>query len=227
MKAPPRAKLYMWCILCNKAPTGDNLQNRTYHAPTWCILCKQALESIDHLFLTCPITIAFWHDVLTNLQLQYRWKGENILEAWKLCWSVALTPRIQNLPILICWSIWLQRNKLIFSGMLPRWPHATTHLIYIYHGIPEEGCPHIVHNIVVQIIDINYSWEYFDGYAQLHGCGGGILLHITDNHFYKIEMGIGDGTNNFVELITLFHLLYFAMRRDVIAFIFLVTPNLS
>lgn len=112
----------MWCILCNKAPIGDNLEKRTYHGLTWCILCKQALDTIDHLFLTCPITTAFWHEVLTNLKLQYRWQGANILEAWELWWSATHSPRIRNLPILICWSIWLQRNKLIFSGIIPHWP---------------------------------------------------------------------------------------------------------
>jgi len=163
LRAPPKDKLFMWCILRNKAPTGDNLQKQSYFGPTWCILCKQASESIEHLFLLCPISISLWHNVLANLHLPNRWHGANILEAWQSRWSAAHLTKIRNLHPLICWCIWLQRNKLIFTGTASLWPQAIAHLRSIYNSIPEDDCPHTTHNISAEIIDRNIPWAYFEG----------------------------------------------------------------
>lgn len=69
LKAPARAKIFMWCILHNKVPTGDNLQKGTFHGPSWCVLCKQELQGVDHLFLTFPFTISIWTEVITLLHI--------------------------------------------------------------------------------------------------------------------------------------------------------------
>jgi len=70
-----------------------------------------------------------------------------------------------------------------------------------------------MHNISTENIDKNTPWAYFDGWTQHHGCGGDILIHITINYYYKIQMGLRDGTNNFSELVSLCHLLYFSLGK--------------
>lgn len=61
-------------------------------------------------------------------------------------------------------------------------------------------------------IDTNTPWEFFYGAANQQGCGGGFILYINDHHNYKVKLGLGAGTNNYVELITLRHLLlHFAL----------------
>lgn len=60
-------------------------------------------------------------------------------------------------------------------------------------------------------------WAFFDGAANQQSCGGGFILHVTENHHYKIKAGLGVGTNNFSELITLRHLLHFALRHHCIS----------
>ena len=40
-------------------------------------------------------------------------------------------------------------------------------------------------------------------------------MYLYDNHFFKIKMGLGQGTNNHVELLTLKLLLTFAKENDL------------
>jgi ribonuclease HI len=60
-------------------------------------------------------------------------------------------------------------------------------------------------------------WEYFDGASQNEGqlCGGGVILHLSDSHHFKIKMGLGPRTNNFVELMALKLLLTFVGEKGI------------
>ncbi|RVW89274.1 hypothetical protein CK203_032671 [Vitis vinifera] len=63
-KVPSKVKALAWLVAHGKVNTNDKLQlRRPYKAlcPQWCILCKGNGESIDHLFLHCPVTIGLWH----------------------------------------------------------------------------------------------------------------------------------------------------------------------
>ncbi|KAJ9680549.1 hypothetical protein PVL29_019768 [Vitis rotundifolia] len=63
-KAPSKVKALAWVVAHGKVNTNDKLQlRRPYKSlcPQWCILCKGNGESIDHLFLHCPVTIGLWH----------------------------------------------------------------------------------------------------------------------------------------------------------------------
>jgi ribonuclease HI len=44
-------------------------------------------------------------------------------------------------------------------------------------------------------------------------CGGGAFLYLLDTHLYKIRMGLGIGTNNYVELMSLKLMLLFAGEK--------------
>ena len=56
-------------------------------------------------------------------------------------------------------------------------------------------------------------WDFFDGASQNHTCGGGATLFLNQNHHFKIQMGIGAGTNNYAELMALKLLLHFALEQ--------------
>jgi len=43
---------------------------------------------------------------------------------------------------------------------------------------------------------------------------GGAILYLSNTHLFKIQMGLGNGTNNFAELITLRHLLQFSLVKQ-------------
>lgn len=118
------------------------------------------------------------------------------------------------LPLLICSKIWLTRNNIIFQGSLTQWPLITAKIVVAYQEIPEKTRTSTAQPHAPEIIDRTISWAYFDGAAQSHRCGGGFLLYLSDQHHYQIKMGLGEGTNNFAELITLRHLLHFALAHS-------------
>ncbi|RVX22973.1 hypothetical protein CK203_008452 [Vitis vinifera] len=63
-KVPSKIKALAWIVAHGKVNTNDKLQlRRPYKSlcPQWCILCKGNGESIDHLFLHCPVTIGLWN----------------------------------------------------------------------------------------------------------------------------------------------------------------------
>jgi len=53
-----------------------------------------------------------------------------------------------------------------------------------YLEIPAEEHAIKAQNITQEFIDKEHPWAYFDGAAQAQGCGGGIILHLTDSHFF-------------------------------------------
>ena len=63
------------------------------------------------------------------------------------------------------------------------------------------------------MIDKIVPWAFFDGVAQDNRCGGGAYLFIREGHSYKITMGLGVGSNNFVELLSLKLLLIFPAEK--------------
>ena len=62
-------------------------------------------------------------------------------------------------------------------------------------------------------IDRSSPWAFFDGAAQNNMCGGGAVLHLSENHSYVLSMGLGGGTNNYAELFSLKLLLMFALEK--------------
>ena len=61
-------------------------------------------------------------------------------------------------------------------------------------------------------IDRSLPWAFFDGASQNNMCGSGAILFLTDSHFFVMSLGLGEGTNNFAELMSLKLLLMFALE---------------
>ncbi|KAL6327159.1 hypothetical protein AAG906_015198 [Vitis piasezkii] len=73
-KAPSKVKALAWLVVHGKVNTNDKLQlRRPYKSlcSQWCILCKGNGESIDHLFLHCPLTIGLWHKLFNLAGLDW------------------------------------------------------------------------------------------------------------------------------------------------------------
>lgn len=200
LKSPPKEKLFMWFFINNKVPTEDNLMHRYFHGPECYCLCKNMTESITHLFLSCPITQHVWQQLYQLLNISIRWQGENFNSTWKYWWDNAVEHKLHNLPLLVCWGIWIAHNKQIFWDITSDWKICCSQIQGLYNLIPEEDQTHRVRNIIPEIIDKSQPWAYFDGSVQAARCGGGAILYLTETHFFKLKMGLGRGTNNYDEL---------------------------
>ena len=64
-------------------------------------------------------------------------------------------------------------------------------------------------------IDRSMPWGFFDGEAQNNLCGGGAILFLSENHSFELMVGLGEGSNNYVELMSLKLLLILQQRKGV------------
>ena len=80
-----------------------------------CVLCtNNTEETLEHLFLHCPFAEACWG--LIGFQVPNQADIFLAIESFK---SQLHTPLFINIVILLCWSIWISRNDLIFQGLQP------------------------------------------------------------------------------------------------------------
>lgn len=59
IKLPLKIKVFMWLIDKNSILTRDNLLHRGWQGPKECVFCGND-ESIDHLFLHCPLLLSLF-----------------------------------------------------------------------------------------------------------------------------------------------------------------------
>jgi len=121
--------------------------------------------------------------------------------------------KAKNMPLLSYWSIWIARNQSIFNLKAPHWPSILLHTIADFDLLPEEDTNTPPRTIIPETIDKSKPWAYFDGSTQEAGCGGGVILFLNDTHCFKIQINLGKGTNNYVELNTAKHLIHFALEQ--------------
>ena len=66
-------------------------------------------------------------------------------------------------------------------------------------------------------IDKSFPWGFLDGAAQGDPslCGVGAVLYLEEGHFFRARWGLGEGTNNKVELMALYMLLLLAFEKGI------------
>eukprot|EP00253_Pinus_taeda_P008313 PITA_08313 len=142
LSTPPRSKLFFWCVLRNKAPTGDNLQRRAHHGPTWCVLCKSASESSDHLFLHCKAAIDLWTNIKNTINNGF-WAGQNIMEAWTE-WSIRHKgTKTISIPAIVIWHLWKTRNQIVFQDKPVYWHLLEARIIAAFKKLPDPPPAHV------------------------------------------------------------------------------------
>ena len=87
----------------------------------------------------------------------------------------------------------------------------------LYNSFPENNRPGRARRILALDIDRSLPWAFFDGAAQYNMFGGGAVLFLFDSHFFAMSLGLGGGTNNFAELMSLKLLLMFALETGCTA----------
>ena len=59
-KIPSRVAFFVWTAALRKCLTIDNLRKRKVCILDWCYMCKCNSESVNHLFLHCPVASELW-----------------------------------------------------------------------------------------------------------------------------------------------------------------------
>lgn len=119
LQVPPKIQHFLWSVLHNAIPVGSLLAIRGIQSALNCKRCGE-LETIPHLFTSCPFAVQFWSKVPlakiitdpASLAVFSDWFSAQVHR-------VALPPLgIISSPLApwLLWNLWTARNKLVFEG---------------------------------------------------------------------------------------------------------------
>lgn len=111
----------------------------------------------------------------------------------------------------------MARNASIFQDINSIPDINAAQGLSILSHFPQDKGTAPVRFIQQEQVDFSRPWAYFDGASQNNNaqCVGGAVLHLSDAPSFKLKMGLGPGTNNYAELMSLKLLLLFAGEKGV------------
>jgi hypothetical protein len=213
VKSPTKTRLFMWNVLRNKVPTWDNLQKQNFVGPGWCTLCKSEGESSIHLFLNCRYINKVWMEISRLLNLQCLWEGRDLEHSWHTWWNNKDYKHLKSLPLLVIWGVWLARNSFIFKGLPLSHEISAANSIALLPSFSSQKTSPPTRRTQELVLDRTSPWGFFDGASQQALCGGGGLLYFSPTHYFILTSGLGSGTNNYAELMSLKLLIVFAIEK--------------
>jgi ribonuclease HI len=212
----PKLKIFTWLLIANKLNTWDILQRKGWVGPNIFQLCYNDAESVDHLFIKCPFSRQVWDRITLELNLKTNWDGSTLTTCFDY-WSHR-EHKLMHLPSLVCWSIWLVRNKKIFENGTPSTSSATYKTLGLYKNWNDihTSKPRMQNTKQTpDLEDIPTGW--FDGATQSNGTqsGAGGLIRITKKSSYRWTFNCGLGTNTRAELLGAWAMLHLASRLNI------------
>jgi hypothetical protein len=81
LKVPLKIKIFMWFLRRNVLLTRDNLIKRQWKGSKKCCFCD-AEESIEHLFLSCPLSKIVWRIVFSTYNIPPPTNIKNMFGNW-------------------------------------------------------------------------------------------------------------------------------------------------
>uniref|UniRef100_M4DVU8 Reverse transcriptase zinc-binding domain-containing protein n=1 Tax=Brassica campestris TaxID=3711 RepID=M4DVU8_BRACM len=119
LQVPPKIQHFLWRVLHNAIPVGSLLAIRGIQSALNCKRCGE-LESIQHLFSSCPFAVQFWSKVPlvtptvdpASLIVFSDWYSAQVYRTALPPLGVVSSPLV---PWLL-WNLWTARNKLVFEG---------------------------------------------------------------------------------------------------------------
>jgi hypothetical protein len=109
-------KVFYWLLLQNRLNTRGLLRRKNMHLESYtCDLCLlQRVKNLRHLFFRCPFAKNCWLqiEVLVPMWLKPDRATSHIRRKLRV-------PFAMEIIILMCWSIWKERNSWIFKNEDP------------------------------------------------------------------------------------------------------------
>jgi hypothetical protein len=122
----------------------------------------------------------------------------------------------KKIPVLTCWFIWNERNKVLFDG---KTPSAWAVVYKILGALNKNSTTHKLQRLRLSpIIRINgYTLAFFYGASIAGGsnCGIGGTIKCLDSLAYRWYFNCGDGSNTKAELLGAWATLTIAKHLDI------------
>ena len=153
------------------------------------------------------------------LRYNLEWHGHTVLEAFQNWWDAHHTPALRATPCIFAWGIWITRNKVIFQDCRIPLDIVAAQIVSIVQHFKAPVKASRTRGTQEEQIEKNIPWGYFDGASQDQQmtCGGGGVLYKTETHSFQFSAGLGRGTNNYAELMTLRLLMLFALEHGCLS----------
>jgi hypothetical protein len=118
-KAPSKMAFFLWTASLGRILTTDNLRKRGIIIMDWCCMCKAGGESVNHLFIHCPVASDLWNMFFHLFGVLWVMpKGVvDLLSGWNGPSGRSEVGKIwKMLPHCIMWCLWCERNARSFKG---------------------------------------------------------------------------------------------------------------
>ena len=117
-KIPYRVAFFVWTVALGKCLTIDNLRRRKVWILDWCYMCKCNGESVDHLFLHCPVAMDMWAMVFGLFGVS--WFMPQSVVGLLACWQGSFGCHRNRyiwlmVPHCLLWCLWRERNNRCFK----------------------------------------------------------------------------------------------------------------
>ncbi|CAL1387380.1 unnamed protein product [Linum trigynum] len=179
---PPKLKVFVWQILNRILPTTEALIEKRIPVHPRCPVCWAAPETMEHLFLDCPVARALWEFA----GLDYLGEGlprHTFPLFLKRLLALIPRPDLVMAVIAILWRIWRSRNWVVFEGkqytipvLMRQYNQQYEEWVRVPGGqIPPAVCPRVQQPVPVDPCVPVCMW---DGATRSgsHAAGGMVIL---------------------------------------------------
>ncbi|XP_021986639.1 uncharacterized protein LOC110883101 [Helianthus annuus] len=118
---PDKCNIRIWRAEMEKIPTKLALRKRNVlSGDPSCPLCCSADESAEHIFTACSVSAAVWNgiSIWCKIPFIYVFLIKDLLGFHSsVPASAKKKEAIYGIVIIVCWSLWRARNRLVFSNV--------------------------------------------------------------------------------------------------------------
>ncbi|KAL4385770.1 hypothetical protein GQ457_15G007970 [Hibiscus cannabinus] len=130
INVPAKVKITMWRIVNNFIPTFQNMQIRRMQMTNVCPFCQSAGETVEHLMRDCGFVQQLMSRLnlpATSIQIAGPWKN------WVVSYFAIPSDRYKRILVVLYWSVWYSRNKLIHEGTKPAIEKSASFIVAFIH----------------------------------------------------------------------------------------------
>jgi hypothetical protein len=116
IRIPLKIKIFLWFLQRGVVLTKDNLAKKNWKGSQQCICCNMN-ESIQHLFIDCPLTQMIWRIIFFATNLKPPRSIHHMFGSWLNNQDKKIKSLIWVGVAAFCWALWRCRNDVIFKNL--------------------------------------------------------------------------------------------------------------
>jgi len=119
LKVMPSAQFYVWRALSDRLATKQNLhKRRVLLGDTLCVFCGREEETSSHVLVSCIKSIKVWNMCFSWMRISlvnHNELNHHFEQFSYICFNQEGNRLWKSLWVLVVWSIWKHKNRVIFN----------------------------------------------------------------------------------------------------------------